>query len=227
MTLKIISALIACILAVSPVLGQTSEQPIGVLESNAVQPDPGQVIEQGHPYAISPSPWPFGVYTPAWTDRWWVDAGFLMGFVQPGHLPPLATTSPPGTPQALAGVLGPNTNILFGDRDVDGDMRLRFSHRRGAWFNDDRTLGFEMGFFWLTGLDQSFAASSNGSTILARPFTDAATGVPASLLVAFPKGSGPAGASAAGAWPYRRVRAPSSERTLTLRRASSTIQDFA
>ena len=51
----------------------------------------------------------------------------------------------------------------------------------------------------MTPIDQTYTASSNGNTILARPYTDAGTGAPASLLVAFPAGSGPSpGLSAAG-----------------------------
>jgi hypothetical protein len=183
MTLKIVSALIAFMLAVSPVLGQTPEQL--AFPRGDGQPDADQPTPPPPPPSASPYNGPL-TYTPSSTERWWIEANYLMGFVQPVHIPALVTTSPSGTAQSAAGVLGPNASVLFGDRDVDGDMRSGFRVGFGAWFNDDRTLGFNAGFFWLTGLDQSFSASSNGNPILARPFIDANTGAQTTLLVAYP-----------------------------------------
>jgi Putative beta barrel porin-7 (BBP7) len=193
MTLKIASALIAVTLAVSPVLGQSTEQ-IPTDPSYEDQPP----VDSNSTVAPSSNISPVPMYSPAWTERWWVDAGYMMSFVRPVHVPALVTTSPAGTPQNQAGVLGNNTQVLFGDRGVDDNFRSGFRIGGGYWFDNDRTLGFNVGFFWLSAIDQTYSASSNGSTILARPYIDSATGAPASLLVAFPLGSGPAGSTAPG-----------------------------
>lgn len=56
----------------------------------------------------------------------------------------------------------------------------------GGWFNAEHTLGFEAGGSMLESQASIFSASSNGSTILARPYVDNTTGNPASVLIAFP-----------------------------------------
>src|SRR5437879_4999432 len=69
-------------------------------------------------------------------DRWWVSADYLFGWVRSSKLPPLVTTSPAGTPQASAGVVGqPGTTVLFGNSDVVGDMRPGIRLGMGAWLN--------------------------------------------------------------------------------------------
>jgi hypothetical protein len=102
-------------------------------------------------------------------------------------LPPLITASPAGTPAAQAGLLGtPGTVILFGGDQVNDDARSGGRFTLGAWLNDCQTFGVEGDFFMLSSKGTSFAASSAGSPILARPFFDATTGRPNSELIAFP-----------------------------------------
>jgi hypothetical protein len=102
-------------------------------------------------------------------------------------LPPLVTTSPPGTPVGQAGVLGtPGAVVLFGDNHVNNDARSGFRVTLGGWLNEQQTLGLEGSFFMLKRLATGFTVSSPGSPILARPFVDATTGLPAAELVAFP-----------------------------------------
>src|SRR5262245_52245287 len=69
---------------------------------------------------------------PAWdatsadgAGRVWADAELLLWWQRGASLPPLATTSPPGTPLDQAGVLGaPGTSVLFGGTRVNGDLRI-------------------------------------------------------------------------------------------------------
>ena len=67
---------------------------------------------------------------PAWTDGWglgegwgagadgqfWVSAEYALGWFSGDRLPPLVTTSPPGTARLSAGTLGnPTTTVLLGN----------------------------------------------------------------------------------------------------------------
>jgi hypothetical protein len=102
------------------------------------------------------------------------------------RLPPLVTTSPQGTAQANAGVLGqPGTSVLFGASNVNDDARFGLRFGAGWWFDCDRCFGIEAGFMWLDGDSTGFAASSSGNPILARPFFNALTNKNDSQLVAF------------------------------------------
>jgi hypothetical protein len=111
----------------------------------------------------------------------------LLWWLNGNHLPPLVTTSPQGTPQGQAGVLGaPGTAVLFGGSDVNDDAHSGGRITVGGWLGCDQCLGIEGSFFILEDRHTPFFASSSGNPILARPFTDATTGKPASELVAFP-----------------------------------------
>jgi hypothetical protein len=117
----------------------------------------------------------------------WGDAEYLLWWMKGAALPPLVTTSPPGTPANQAGVLGaPGTAILFGNSRVNDDVRSGGRFTVGYWLNDCQTLGVEGDFFILSSEGTGFAASSAGSPILARPFFDANTGQPNSEVIAFP-----------------------------------------
>jgi hypothetical protein len=109
--------------------------------------------------------------------------------MQGAKLPPLVTTSPPGTPRALAGIPGPaTTTVLFGDR-VNEAPRSGIRLGAGTWIDAARTLGAEVGFSFLESQAQIFGATSDGSTILARPFVSALDLTPQSVLIAFPGSS--------------------------------------
>jgi hypothetical protein len=123
-------------------------------------------------------------------EQFWVTGEYLLGWIQGAGLPPLVTTSPAGTAQAAAGVLGsPSTSILFGDNRVDADLRSGLRFGMGYWFTPERTLGIEAGAMWIDSKATIFSASSNGAPILARPFFDVSTLMQNSLLVAFPGSS--------------------------------------
>ena len=90
-------------------------------------PSPDQIpglVEYGSQSAMAPAPrrramsdWDLyagSVY--ANTSPIWFQAEYLLWWIQGNPLPPLVTTSPEGTPQSNAGVLGAaGTGILFGD----------------------------------------------------------------------------------------------------------------
>jgi hypothetical protein len=117
----------------------------------------------------------------------WARAEYLLWWLSASKLPPLVTTSPPGTPQIEAGVLGaPGTTVLFGGAHENGDVRSGGRFTLGGWLGCDQCLGIEGSFFILEGKGAHFSANSNGNPILARPFTDATTGLPNSELIAFP-----------------------------------------
>jgi hypothetical protein len=119
--------------------------------------------------------------------QWWLYTDYLLGFVRSRALPPLVSTSPQGTPRIDAGVLGqPGTSLLFGGNNVNGDQRSGIHFGGGAWFDAERTIGVDVGFYMLESRDALFFASSQGNPILARPFTDAVSGKQVSQLVAFP-----------------------------------------
>lgn len=112
---------------------------------------------------------------------------YLLGWVQAANLPPLVTTSPVGTPQNVAGVLGePTTRARFGGH-VNDRVRSGARFSGGYWFTRD--LGIEAGVMMLESQSTFFSATSDTDPILARPFTNALTGAPEAVLVAFPGSS--------------------------------------
>lgn len=122
-------------------------------------------------------------------DGFWGEAEYLLWWQRGTPLPPLVTTSPPGTPRSSAGVLGQSgTQILFGNsREGEGPLNGgRFT--LGYWWDPDETVGIQGSFFFLQNATFAFQDASDGSRILARPFFDAnpAVNAAASQLVAFP-----------------------------------------
>jgi len=120
-------------------------------------------------------------------NRFWAEAEYLRWTVKGDKLPALVTTSPPGTPPAQRGVLGfPGTAVLFGDSTVNDGWRSGGRAEAGFWFDDRRTSGIETSFFQLGDAATNFRASSDGNSILARPFLDATTTRQDALLIASP-----------------------------------------
>jgi hypothetical protein len=104
-------------------------------------------------------------------------------------LPALLTTSPPGTPLRNAGIIGvEGTSVVFGNQKVDDDLRSGARFTAGYWLDECQTIGIEGNFFFLEREGSSFFASTNGNTILARPFFNTLENTPDSLLIGFPTG---------------------------------------
>jgi hypothetical protein len=121
--------------------------------------------------------------------QFWVGADFVMAWFRGQNVPPLVTTSPAGTAQTSAGILGqPTTGTLFGGA-LNEQMRYGFRLGAGYWFTPQKDFGVEVGFSMLESQASTFGFTSDGTTILARPFTDANTGLPQAQLVAFPGNS--------------------------------------
>ncbi len=119
--------------------------------------------------------------------RFWLRADYLIWWTNGVKLPPLVTTSPSGTAVEEAGVLGyANTNILFGNSTVFSEGRSGYQGTIGAWLDDCHTWGVEFDYFAIGDASDGFSQTSNGSTILARPFYNTETGKQASELVAYP-----------------------------------------
>jgi hypothetical protein len=110
---------------------------------------------------------------------------YLMWWGRGQNIPALVTTSPAGTPQAEAGVLGfPTTTALFGGDAIQQRLRsggrITINHR----LDDGDVVG---GRFW--GLENSranFSATSTGDPILARPFFNTQLPGEDAVLLAFP-----------------------------------------
>jgi hypothetical protein len=121
-------------------------------------------------------------------QHWWMSADCLVGYVKSSGLLPLVTTSPAGTAQINAGVLGKNTTtVLFGSDNLNGDERAGFKIGGGGWFDADNTFGVDFGFFMLESQSALFSANSpQANPILARPFANAVSTAQASQVIAFP-----------------------------------------
>ena len=119
-------------------------------------------------------------------QTFWLETDYLLRWTRGNPLPPLVTSSPAGTPQSLAGVL-PGARVLFGGSNVDGGERNGARLAFGYWFHHQRRWAFEASVDWLGDNGGThFAASSDGSSFLARPFLDANQNAPAALLVSAP-----------------------------------------
>ncbi len=133
-------------------------------------------------YVVDPYESPavtFGPYAPMPVKRceppgcFWVNPEYLLWWTDGMQIPPLVTTSPPGTPREDAGVLGEDaTQILYGLQDVLTDPRSGFRIRAGGWFDANNRIGLQGDYFWLGEETDEFSASSDaeGAPILARPF---------------------------------------------------------
>lgn len=117
--------------------------------------------------------------------RFWLRGDYLMWWTNGQRLPPLVTTSPQGTPRQQAGVL-PDATILYGNDTVNNDGRSGFRSTLGVWLGPCHMWGVEFDYFNLGERDNSFARSSTGDPILARPFFNVQTNQLASELVAYP-----------------------------------------
>ncbi|QDV69364.1 hypothetical protein Poly24_30790 [Rosistilla carotiformis] len=120
--------------------------------------------------------------------RCWVAADVLMLWLQGDTLPPLLTTSIPGTPQADAGRLVlPTTTSLFGGEQLDSEARFGGRLNIGRWLQRADGIAWETEFSFLKQEDANYRFDSAGNPTLARPFYDVNPGIDAEAadLVAF------------------------------------------
>ena len=108
----------------------------------------------------------------------WGGGEYLMWWHKPRGVPPLVTTSPIGTPDTAAGVVGQaGTQFLFGNDEVPNDQASGFRATAGAWLNRYQSFGFGSRYYELDGQGDSFSLASTGNPILARPFFNVDPGI--------------------------------------------------
>lgn len=120
-------------------------------------------------------------------NRFWIRGEYLRWGTDGMDAPPLVTSSPAGTPQAQAGVLGePGTQTLFGGGELNDDAANGVRLRSGLWLTPQSSLGIEAEYFQLFAQEDSFAASGDGAPILGRPFFDITNDRETAQLISFP-----------------------------------------
>ncbi|MEZ6132915.1 MAG: BBP7 family outer membrane beta-barrel protein [Planctomycetaceae bacterium] len=135
------------------------------------------------------------VYTPHYSRREqlpnnWFQAEALLWWTSDVNVPALATVSPVGTPANQAGIVGPDSQVLFGG-DILGKAQGGFRVRAGHWMNDCDGSGFVAEFLMLLNRGTDFQISSDGDPIIARPFNNVGgnngpNGIPDSQFIACP-----------------------------------------
>ena len=121
-------------------------------------------------------------------DTWlYMRLDYLYWWTSGQYLPPLATTSEPGTAWENAGVLGEaGTEILFGNARTSSGPRSGFRWAAGIKLDDEGDWWLMADGLFLDSLSDSFFAGSDGDQILARPFFDTDIQAPNAELIAFP-----------------------------------------
>lgn len=134
-----------------------------------------------------------------WTDvhaRRYVRARFdyLSWWERGSSLPPLVTTSLPGTVQTDAGVLGEAaTSVLVGDERVLDDQRSGGRVEATWWVGGGEWCGIDGDYLQLqtasalSSFGSTFSGGATGGQILARPFFNATLGEQDAQIVAFPQ----------------------------------------
>lgn len=116
--------------------------------------------------------------------RVWASASVLLWGIRPGRTPPLVTN---GTTTSL-GAIGPGTSVIAGGNQ-NYNLREGALFTVGTWLDEGRTKGIEGSYFFLGGPSDTFSASSSGApgtSVLARPFINAITGLEDSQIIGFP-----------------------------------------
>jgi hypothetical protein len=106
---------------------------------------------------------------------------YVLWWLRRGYVPPVLTTGPPGS----TGVLGqPGTSVVYGDERLETRHGDRFCGGRFFLERTDRTgWGAELRAFFLER-DSTYRTIDPVPTLLALAYTDAATGLPTSEVVA-------------------------------------------
>lgn len=119
--------------------------------------------------------------------RMWADIEYILWWNKERDIPALATTSPDGTLQDEAGVLGlPTTSVLFGGGPINNTTEKGYRVGVGWWLTPAQTIGIGARYFEFGEENVDFTASSEGTPILARPFFDTVSGQQTAALVAYP-----------------------------------------
>ncbi len=158
-----------------------------IVEGPLLTSPDGTGLGESEPLLPEPDRWHVAPCGPP--ERIWGQVDALMWWTKELALPPLVTTSPPGTPQAQAGVIGASgTQTLFGNEDLFADPRGGGRIRLGGWLGPRRWVGLEVDYTVLDDAQTDFLATSVGDQILARPFFNVGENTLSSdsALVAYP-----------------------------------------
>jgi hypothetical protein len=146
----------------------------------------------GAPFGLAGRDSPSGPGLPP--GRVWGGAEFLWWFTAAAHLPPLATSSPAGG-NGIPGTTA-TTTVIGGDTRYGGGFNPGGRFYLGGWFDEGRQFGAFASVFCLAGNHASFNTSSNGSTVLGRPFLNAQTQEESAFILADANSTGSLSASA-------------------------------
>jgi len=127
-----------------------------------------------------------GTVSPFTLPGWWSYADYLLVWRKERFYPPLVTTSPAGTSEGVAGVLGQSTtSILFGGQDMGNAPESGVQGEFGVWVT--KCVGAAVGAFVLgtERMGYSIVSNSVGAPIIARPYTNT-SGAPTAQLLSFP-----------------------------------------
>ena len=113
-----------------------------------------------------------------------VSADYLLYSIDGMQLPALVTTSPVGTAAANIGVLGGNTQTLFGGTTINDQARNGGRIAVNLWADPTMRHSWEVSYLGLEQKGEDFSASSNNIRNLARPVFDTGTNSEAAQLVA-------------------------------------------
>ena len=121
---------------------------------------------------------------PRFMPKLWFEANYLHWWTNGAAAPALASTSPSGTAQNVAGVL-PDASVLYGNDDIlDGsNSGARFT--LGMWLNAEQLTSIQISYLYFDE-DEAFASSGTDSGILARPFFNVSLDAEDSRLIEFP-----------------------------------------
>jgi hypothetical protein len=180
--------------------GPRSSRPqVEIVEPAAPDSTASLLDEIGQPGAggryDEPDPPPFDYWNPTWmpcqslrTNRslvlghLWFGMDILGWSTKGVNAPPLVTAGS----LASEGIIGQgNTQILFGNEFLHNEMRPGGRLTIGWWFDPNQYSGIEWHYFELDGQNIRFdAAADDANSFLARPITDALTGLPDAAPIA-------------------------------------------
>ena len=110
-------------------------------------------------------------------ERFYVGADYLLWWFHEGRVPLVLTTSSPASKGLTS---NPDTYGLYGDQRLQTRHGDRFNGVRftvGYWFTPEQTVGIEARGVIFERDSTYNKATSDGSTLLALPFTNATTGI--------------------------------------------------
>ena len=116
----------------------------------------------------------------------------LYFFPKGANAPPLLTSSPRGTAQNQAGVIGgPGTEVILGGSEFDDEALYGGRVALGFWTMGAEYVGFEFNYMGFDNGGTTFTEASSfepdtGGRILAMPFFNVTTAAEDSLILAFP-----------------------------------------